>query len=79
MDTEDEVVTPLNTGVKIDLVYAIVIDQGQLDTGLAGGFPVRSIKGIWYTMVVYSFYCYYVLVVPMKSCALCTLLQLSKS
>jgi hypothetical protein len=54
-DMEDEVVAPVSTRVKTDLVYAIVLDQGQLNTDLTGRFPVRSSKGSWYTMVVYSF------------------------
>jgi hypothetical protein len=32
-DMEDEVVTPISTGVKTDLVYAIVLDQGLHYTG----------------------------------------------
>jgi hypothetical protein len=32
-------------GTKIHLVYAVVVDQGQLYTDLTGKFPVRSRKG----------------------------------
>jgi hypothetical protein len=66
LDMDNEVVTPINTGVKTDLAYAVVIDQGQLYIDLTGRFPMRSSKGSWYTMIVYSFYCTFVLAVPMK-------------
>jgi hypothetical protein len=32
-------------GTKTHLVYAVVVDQGQLYTDLMGKFPVRSSKG----------------------------------
>jgi hypothetical protein len=38
-------------GTKTHLVYAVVVDQGQLNTDLTGKFPVRSIKGNYYVMV----------------------------
>jgi hypothetical protein len=53
-DTEDEEVTPVGLGTKTHLVYAVVVDQGQLYTALAGKFPVRSSKGNWYVMVCYA-------------------------
>jgi hypothetical protein len=49
---EDEVITPLITGVKNDLVYAVLLDQGQLYTYLTRIVTVRSSKGGWYTMVL---------------------------
>jgi hypothetical protein len=66
-DMEDVTVTPAGLGTKTHLVYAVICDQGQLYTDLTGKFPVRSIKGSWYVMVCYVFYCNYVKVVPMKS------------
>jgi hypothetical protein len=45
----------------------MVIDQGQLYTDITGRFPVRSIKGNWYVMILYSYECNYVKEVPMKS------------
>jgi hypothetical protein len=42
---EDEAVTPAVLGTKTHLVYAVVVDQGQLYTDLTGKFPVRSSKG----------------------------------
>jgi hypothetical protein len=50
-DMEDEVVTPAGLGTKNHLIYAVVVDQGQLYTDLNGKFPVRSSKGNWYVMV----------------------------
>jgi hypothetical protein len=54
-------------GTKTHLVYAVVVDQGQLYTDLTGKFPVRSSKGSSYVMVCYIYYCNYVKVIPMKS------------
>jgi hypothetical protein len=44
-DLEDIYVTPVGTGEKTNLVYAVAIDQGQLYIDLTGRFPVRSSKG----------------------------------
>jgi hypothetical protein len=54
-------------GSKTHLVYAVVVDQGQLYTDLTGKFPVRSSKGNSYVMVCYVYDCNYVKVIPMKS------------
>jgi hypothetical protein len=37
-------------GTKTHLVYAVVVDQGQLYTDLTGKFPVRSSKGNSYVI-----------------------------
>jgi hypothetical protein len=66
-DIEDEALTPAGLGSKTHLVYAVVIDQGQLYTDLTGRFPVRSSKGNWYVMKCYSYDCNYVKEVPIKS------------
>jgi hypothetical protein len=52
---EDEAVTPAGLRTKTHLVYAVVVDQGQLYTYLTGKFTVRSSKGNWYVMVGYSY------------------------
>jgi hypothetical protein len=52
-DIEYMTATPAASGTKTHLVYAILVDQGQLYTDLTGEFPVRSIKGNWYVMVCY--------------------------
>jgi hypothetical protein len=54
-------------GTKTHLVYAVVVDQGQLYTDLTGKFPVRSSKGNSYIMLCYIYDCNYIKVVPMKS------------
>jgi hypothetical protein len=54
-------------GTKTHLVYAIVVDQGQLYTDLTGKFPVRSSKGNTYGMVCHIYDCNYARVVPIKS------------
>jgi hypothetical protein len=53
--------------MKTHLVYAVLVDQGQLYTYLTGKFPVRSSKGNSYVMVCYVYGCNYVKVVPIKS------------
>jgi hypothetical protein len=54
-------------GTKTRLVYAVLVDEGQLYTDLMGKFPVRSSKGNSSVMVCYVYDCNYVKVVPMKS------------
>jgi hypothetical protein len=44
-DIEDVTVTPAGLGTKTHLVYAVLVDQGQLYTDLMGKFPVRCRKG----------------------------------
>jgi hypothetical protein len=66
-DLEDKVFNPIDTGEKTHLVYAVVIDQGQLYTDLTFRFTVRSSKGNWYVMMVYSFDSNYINPVAMKS------------
>jgi hypothetical protein len=66
-DIEDEAVTPAGLGSKTHLGYAVVIVQGQLYTYLTGRFPVRSSKGNWYIVILYSYDCNYMKALPMKS------------
>jgi hypothetical protein len=66
-DLEDKVVTPSNTGEKPHLFYAVFTNQGQLYPDLTGTFPVRSRKGTWYVMIVYSFDFDFIRPVAMKS------------
>jgi hypothetical protein len=54
-------------GTKTHLVYAVVVDQGQLYTDLTGKFPVRSSKGNSYVMIYYIYDCNCIKIVPMKS------------
>jgi hypothetical protein len=64
---EDFTTTNTHLGKKTHLVYAVLVDQGQLYTDLTGKFPVRSSKGNYYVMFCYIYDCNYVKVVPMKS------------
>jgi hypothetical protein len=66
-DIEDFTTTNTNSGTKTHLVYAVLVDQGQLYTDLTGKFPVGSSKGNSDVMVCYVYDCNYVKVVPMKS------------
>jgi hypothetical protein len=54
-------------GANTHLVYAIIVDQGQLYTDLTGKFLVLSSKGNSYVMVCYIYDCNYIKVIPMKS------------
>jgi hypothetical protein len=54
-------------GTKTHLVYAFLIDQGQLYTDLTGKFPVIPSKGNSYVIVCYVYDCNYVKGIPMKS------------
>jgi hypothetical protein len=63
----DEPTPDTDLGTKTHLVYAVLVDQGQLYTDLTGKFPVRSSKGNSYVMVCYVYDCNYVKVIPMKS------------
>jgi hypothetical protein len=54
-------------GTKTHLMYAVMVDQGQLYTDLTGKFPVRSSKGNSYVMVCYVYDCNYIKVIPMKT------------
>jgi hypothetical protein len=64
---EDVPTTETNLDTKTHLVYAFLVDQGQLYTDLTGKFQVRSSKGNSYVRVSYVYDCNYVKVVPMKS------------
>jgi hypothetical protein len=64
---EKKPTTDTDLGTKTHLVYAVVVDPGQLYTNLTGKFPVRSSKGNSYVMVCYVYDCNYVKVIPMKS------------
>jgi hypothetical protein len=64
---EDFPATNTDLGAKNHLVYAVLVDQGQLYTDLTGKFPVRSSKGKYYIMVCYVYDCNHFNVVPMKS------------
>jgi hypothetical protein len=57
---DDITTTNTNLGTKTHLVYAVLVDQGQLYTDLTGKFPVRSSKGNSYFMVYYAYDCNYV-------------------
>jgi hypothetical protein len=44
-DIEDVTATPATSGTKTQLVYAVLVDQGQLYTDLMWKFTVRYGKG----------------------------------
>jgi hypothetical protein len=54
-------------GSKTHLVYAVVVDQGQLYTDLTGKIPVRFSKGNSNVMVCYVYDCNYLKVTLMRS------------
>jgi hypothetical protein len=59
--------TKKDIGTKTHLVYAVLVDQGQLYTDLTVKFQVRSSKGNSCVMVCYVYDCKYVKSVPIKS------------
>jgi hypothetical protein len=63
----DEPTPDIDLGTNTHLVYAVLVDQGQLYRDLTGKFPVRSRKGNSYGMVCYVYDCNCVKVIPMKS------------
>jgi hypothetical protein len=65
--TEKQQPPDTDLGTRTHLVYAVVVDQGQLYTDLTGKFPARSSKGNSYVMLCYIYDCNYIKVVPMKS------------
>jgi hypothetical protein len=65
IDKQPTIATDL--GTKTHLVYAVVVDQGHLNTNFTGKFPVWSSKGNSYVMVCYIYDCNYVKIIPMKS------------
>jgi hypothetical protein len=67
MPIADAPTADTDLGTKTQLIYAVLVDQGQLYTDLTGKFPVRSSKGNSYVMVCYVYECNYVKVIPMKS------------
>jgi hypothetical protein len=54
-------------GTNTHLVYAVLVEQGQLYTDLTGNFLVRYSKGNFNVMVSYIYDCNYVKFIPMKS------------
>jgi hypothetical protein len=54
-------------GTNTHLMYALIVDQGQLYTDLMGKFPVQSSRGNSNIMVCYVYDCNYVKFIPMKS------------
>jgi hypothetical protein len=67
VSTEKHQPPDTDLGTKTHLVYAVVVDQGQLYTDLTGKFPVRSSKGNYYVMLCYIYDCNYIKVIPIKS------------
>jgi hypothetical protein len=65
--TEKQQSPDTDLGTKTHLVYAVVLDQGQLYTDLTGKFPVLSSKGNSYVISCYIYDCNYIKVVPVKS------------
>jgi hypothetical protein len=62
-----EDITPLGSGEKTHLVFAVILDQGQIHTDLTGSFPTRSSKGNNNLMICYSYDATYIRPVAIKS------------
>jgi hypothetical protein len=57
----------LGPGEKTHLVFAVVLDQGQIYTDLTGSFPTWSSKGNNNLMICYSYDANYTRPIAMKS------------
>jgi hypothetical protein len=68
-ESEDEDITPQASGGKTHLVFAVVLDQGQIYTDLTGNFPARSSKGNNVLMECYYYDAIYIrpIAMPYKS------------
>jgi hypothetical protein len=67
LETEDEDIIPMGSGEKTHLVFAVVLDQGQIHTDLTGNLPTRSSKGNNRLMICYSYDANYIRPIAMKS------------
>jgi hypothetical protein len=56
----------MGSGEKTHLVFAVVLDQGQIYTDLTGNFPTRSSKGNNGLMICYSYDANYITQIAMK-------------
>jgi hypothetical protein len=65
-ESEDENITPQAPGEKNHLVFAVVLDQGQIYTDLTGNFPVRSSKGNNILMICFSYDANYIRPIAMS-------------
>jgi hypothetical protein len=68
LEYEDEDITPMGSGEKTHLVFAVVLDQGQIYTDWTRTFPTRSSKGENGLMILcYSYDANYIGPIAMKS------------
>jgi hypothetical protein len=65
--SEDEDITPQGSGEHTHLVFAVVLDQGQIYTDLTGNFPAQYSKGNNVIMVCYYYESNYIRPISMKS------------
>jgi hypothetical protein len=52
---DDEDITPLGSEEKTHLVFAVILDHGQVYNDLTGAFPTRSSRGNNGLMICYSY------------------------
>jgi hypothetical protein len=62
----DPTLAPKDTG-KTDLVYATIVNSGQIHSDLTGRFPTTSARGKKYAVVLYYYDTNNILTQPMKS------------
>jgi hypothetical protein len=68
----------MDHGIKTQLVYAAIIDGGQIYTDQKGIFPVVSIKGNKYIIILYDYDSNAILAQPIKDLTAPELLKDSK-
>jgi hypothetical protein len=59
--------SPLKDQAETHLVFAVVLDKGQIYTDLTGTFPTRSRKGNNVLMICFSYDANYIRPIAMKS------------
>jgi hypothetical protein len=64
----NEDITPLGSEEKTHLVFAVILDHGQVYTDLTGAFPTRSSRGNNSLMICYSYDANYIHTISMKRC-----------
>jgi hypothetical protein len=67
LETEDQDITPMGSGEKTHLAFAVVLDQSQIYADLTGNFPTRSSKVNNGLMICYSYDANYIRSIDMKS------------
>jgi hypothetical protein len=64
---DDDDINPLGSEEKTHLVFAVILDHGQVYTDLTGAFPTQSSRGNNGLIICYSYDANYIRPITMKS------------